>query len=44
MEKYLHHKRIIGETTQILKYAEPLMQNAFDSSLESEFYLAVKLA
>lgn len=33
----------IGDTTQFLKHVEPLMRNAFDSSLEGKFYLAVKL-
>lgn len=34
----------IGEATRLLKYVEPLMQNALDSWLQEKFNLAVKLA
>lgn len=43
MENIFTTDKSIGDTTQILKYVEPLMQNASDSSLEGKFYLAVKL-
>ena len=44
MEKYLHHKKVHWRNCLVPQAVEPLMQSAFDSSLEGVFCLAVMLA